>query len=544
MRPRVKTALDAARRRLVLSPANLVLALVFAGLVLRIARYVSNPSLWLDEAFLSLNLRNRDFSGIFETLDFQQAAPPLYLLAEKVSVLALGDNEYALRAFPLLCGIAALGLFPRVARHFLGRWSAVSAVGLFVVLGPLIYISVQVKQYSSDVAIAVGLLYAVSRIPASRAIRLPEALGLGLVGAAALWLSYPALFYLVGFGLVLFGVRIARRQWGSLRMLAVPAMLCTASVVPFLFYSLDRVRAVQTSLRGDPTVYARISGSDSDLTWFLHVPGRLVDSAGLHFVHVAAALVLVGFVSLLLRDSDRALLLVSPLLVALVASALDKYPFGGRFSVFYLPALLCLVAEGVGALAIVAGRGVGRFGPRRLATATAGLAGLALVASIGLVPVRDAAANLVAPPDREEIKPLLETMQRDWREGDAVYVYFAAQYAFRYYAECETCGVVDRTGGARELWARVQPVEGPGWFAPALVSRPPKLVVAMQTGNHVAELEPLRGQARVWALFSHLSGRHVPIERTIVSRLNALGTQVSKTETKEAALYLYDLRGG
>ena len=158
--------------------------------------------------------------------------------------------------------------------------------------------------------------------------------------------------------------------------------------------------------------------------------------------------------------------------------------------------------------------------------------------------MRVAAANLVAPPDREEIKPLLETMQRDWREGDAVYVYFAAQYAFRYYAECETCGVADRTGSARELWARVQPVEGREWFAPALVSRPPKLVVSMSTGDHVAELDPLRGQARVWALFSHVGGRHAAIKRTIVSRLNALGTEVSKAETKDAVLYLYDLRGG
>ena len=212
-RPGVRTALNAVRRRPALSPANVVLALVFVGLILRVARYASNPSLWLDEAFLSLNLLNRDLSGIFGTLDFNQAAPPLYLLAEKSSVLAFGDSEYALRAFPLLAGIVALGLFPSVARHFLGRWPAVLAVGLFAVLEPLIYVSAQVKQYSSDVAIAVVLLYAVSRIPTSRSIRLREAVLLGLVGAVALWFSYPAIFYVAGFGLVLFGVRIARRQW-------------------------------------------------------------------------------------------------------------------------------------------------------------------------------------------------------------------------------------------------------------------------------------------------------------------------------------------
>ena len=540
-RPGVRTALAAVRRRPALSPENVVLALVFVGLVLRVARYASNPSLWLDEAFLSLNLLNRDLSGILGTLDFNQAAPPLYLLAEKGSVLAFGESEYALRAFPLLAGIVALGLFPSVARHFLDRWPAVLAVGLFAVLEPLIYVSAQVKQYSSDVAIAVVLLFAVSRIPTSRAILLREAVLLGLVGAVAIWFSYPAIFYVAGFGLVLFGVRIARRQWRSLGMLAVSAALCTASVVPFLLYSLDRVRGVQTGLRASPTAYAPISRSDADLEWFVHAPGRLLgDSAGLDSHHLAALLVLVGFVSLLRRAPELALLLGCPLLVAVVASALDKYPFGGRFSIFYVPALLCLVAEGVGALAVFTANAARRFRVRQVTPAVAGGASLALVAAIGLFPSLNAITNLVSPSGREETKALIETMQHGWKKGDAVYVFYPSQYAFRYYAECGACGVADRTGSARELWMRVRPMQGREWFAPALESRPPKLVVGRLRGDPVAQLDRLRGQARVWALFSHYSGR----VRIILSRLDTLGTRVSKLETTGATLYLYDLRGG
>jgi dolichyl-phosphate-mannose-protein mannosyltransferase len=538
MRRRLEAAFDAARAT-PLPPTNVTLALISIGLIFRIANFASNPALWLDEAFLALNLRDRDLSGILGTLDFNQAAPPLYLLAEKGSVLAFGDSEYALRAFPLLAGIVALGLFPSVARHFLGRWPAVLAVGLFVVLGPLIYVSAQVKQYSSDVAIAVVLLYAVSRIPTSRSIELREAVMLGLVGAVALWFSYPAIFYVSGFGLVLFGVRIARRQWRSVGMLAVSAAICTASVVPFLLYSLDRVRDLQTGLRGSPTAYAPISGSGADLGWFVHAPGRLLgESAGLDSHHLAALLVLVGFVSLLRRDPELALLLGSPLLVAVVASALDKYPFGGRFSIFYVPALLCLVAEGVGALVIFTAQAARRFRLRQLTPAMAGGAALALIAAIGLVPARNAVTNLVSPSGREETKALIETMQHGWKKGDAVYIFYPTQYAFRYYAECGACGVADRTGRARELWVRVRPMQGREWFAPALESRPPKLVVGRLRGDPVAQLDRFRGQPRVWALFSHFSGR----VSVILSRLDALGTRVSKLETTGATLYLYDLR--
>ncbi len=299
------------------------------------------------------------------------------------------------------------------------------------------------------------------------------------------------------------------------------------------------MRGVQTGLRASPTAYAPVSGSGADLEWFVHAPGRLLgDSAGLDSHQLAALVVLVGFVSLLRRAPELALLLGSPLLVAVVASALDKYPFGGRFSIFYVPALLCLVAEGVGALAIFTKSAARRFRVQQMGPVIAGGVSLALVAAIGLFPSRNAITHLVSPSGREETKALIETMQHGWRKGDAVYVFYAAQYAFRYYAECGACGVADRTGSARELWMRVRPRQGSEWFAPALESRPPKLVVGQLRDDPVAQLDRLRGQARVWALFSHHSGR----VRIILSRLDALGTRVSKFETTGATLYLYDLR--
>ena len=92
------------------------------GAALRAVEYFSNPALYVDEGAIALNIINRTFGGFFQTLDFNQAAPPGFLVLEKLAVLALGDSEYALRLIPFLFSIAALLLFRAAARRVLAAW--------------------------------------------------------------------------------------------------------------------------------------------------------------------------------------------------------------------------------------------------------------------------------------------------------------------------------------------------------------------------------------------------------------------------------------
>src|SRR5512135_269137 len=73
-----------------------------AGVLFRVIPYAERPSLSLDEARVALNIAGRSFMGLLRPLDYDQAAPPLFLWAEKIAVLLGGPNEYALRALPLL----------------------------------------------------------------------------------------------------------------------------------------------------------------------------------------------------------------------------------------------------------------------------------------------------------------------------------------------------------------------------------------------------------------------------------------------------------
>ena len=136
------------------------IALLVAGAALRIWQYLSNNSLWLDEAALARNIVDRAPRHLLQPLDYAQVAPAGFLLIEKAVVSLLGNTEWGLRLFPLLCGLAALLIFRRLAARVLPAWWAVYATGLFALATPLVYFSSQVKQSSSDAAATVVVLTA------------------------------------------------------------------------------------------------------------------------------------------------------------------------------------------------------------------------------------------------------------------------------------------------------------------------------------------------------------------------------------------------
>src|SRR5262245_65978294 len=84
--------------------------LIMLGVILRLRQYLVNRSFWADEASLAFNLVTRTFSGLTQPLDYHQGAPIGFLFIEKLAILLLGNNEFAMRLFPLLSGIIAIYL--------------------------------------------------------------------------------------------------------------------------------------------------------------------------------------------------------------------------------------------------------------------------------------------------------------------------------------------------------------------------------------------------------------------------------------------------
>lgn len=96
----------------------LPLIILLFGILIRLVQYISNRSLWADEASIALNVTHRSYLELLQPLEHNQAAPPGFLWMEKLAFQLFGNNEYAFRLFPLIAGIISL-----VAFYQLGQWA-------------------------------------------------------------------------------------------------------------------------------------------------------------------------------------------------------------------------------------------------------------------------------------------------------------------------------------------------------------------------------------------------------------------------------------
>ena len=176
----------------ILGSRRFLASVVAVGIVLRVVRFAANRSLWGDEGALALNVLIKPLSQLLHPLDFLQGAPSGYLIMQKGVTTLLGVDEYSLRLVALVSGIASLVLFALVARRLLEAPAAGLAVFLFAVSERLVYYSSEVKQYSTDTAVATVLLLGAVAV-GRRRVTAPVVAVVILVGSALVWFSHPAL---------------------------------------------------------------------------------------------------------------------------------------------------------------------------------------------------------------------------------------------------------------------------------------------------------------------------------------------------------------
>ena len=449
--------------------------LAAAGAILRLWQYLSNTSLWLDEAALARNIVDRSPQNLFEPLDYAQVAPPGFLLVEKAMVALFGNSEWALRLFPLLCGVLAIAVVWQIARWTLTGWGIAYAVGLLALATPLVYFSSHVKQYSSDVLATLLVLAAVMwlrRDPQN----LRRAIVVAIVGALTVWFSQPAILVLAGCGLALAVSSLMDRRWTSLPGVLVVGVCWGLSAAAAAALALQNVSTADRGYldwywKGGFMPFPPRSASDviwlwERLSWIFgrFVTGLRRTNGGLGYPwsHLFVILTIVGAFALWKRRRDTALIVVMPLAFTIVASALHLYPFSGRVLSFLLPVLLMLTAAG-------ADYALTRW-PRRLQFAWPVL--LALVVGS---PVFATLAAL--PPERaEHLRPVLAAVAERRQPDDDIYVYYGAGQSFMYYAP--RFGL-DR---ARFVLGRCSVTD-------------PRV--------YLRDLDRLRGKSRVWIVATH-----------------------------------------
>ncbi len=125
--------------------------LAAAAIAVDIYQWRAALPLWVDEEAIALNLRDRSIGELAGVLWLGQSAPFGWLVLERTAMSILGTGEAALRAVPLLFGMATLILAVWVGRRWMGRIAAMSFV-LLCWIGPLLaHYRFEVKHYTADI---------------------------------------------------------------------------------------------------------------------------------------------------------------------------------------------------------------------------------------------------------------------------------------------------------------------------------------------------------------------------------------------------------
>ena len=407
----------AARRQSARWAERAAAAVFVVGSAVRIEQFMWRRSLWLDEALVTANIVQRSFGGLLRPLSGQQGAPVGWLWAERAAVIGLGNNEYSLRLVPLAAGIAAIALAWAVARHVLGPWPAALAAAVIALSPSAIRYSVEVKQYSSDLAIGLVVVLLALRAGASRSRS--SVWAWGIAGAVAGWCAHPAVLVLAGTAAALALGAVARGDGERLRLIGQASALWLASfVVDWL--------AVLRGLGHDPFLhlYWKAGFAPRPLApvslglWLARTPARLVhDPGSLPLSWVAAAVIAAGLAATVARRPAEAAVVVLPVLAGVDAAVLGSYPLLGRTALWTLP----VIAVGVAAAIQVAGRARPTLA---VAVAAALLAGPVL--AVGRV-AHD-------PTTWSDMRPLLQAVRPNLRPGDLVWAHSGDTPTAAYYA--------------------------------------------------------------------------------------------------------------
>jgi hypothetical protein len=481
---------------------RLIAPLIALGAALQLLRYCNGRSLWLDESLLALNVAHRSLWGLFDPLDYHQGAPLGFLALQKLATTLVGHSELALRTVPLIAALLSLFLFVRVARLYLQDQAVPIAVALFALSPALIRYSSEAKQYSSDVAVTLLLLWAAGKFASSLPTK-ANILSFSLVGAIAIWFSHPATFVLAGIAVTLLIRAYLEHDREALRRTVLIGATWALSFGICYLVSLRHLRSDQALLdywRNNLPTHPLLSLhnlrwiADSFLQMFSD-PGQLTDFLG-------AAFFIAGCLALVQGNRRLCGLLLAPVAVTLLAAMVGRYPFGGRLLLFLLPLLALVTAQGLVWLA----SNTGRF--RREVT-------IFLSTIVLLQPLLADAHELTHPRRPEDVKPAIRYILEHQHAGDTWFIYHWARYQFWYYSDLYDLHPADVRIG-RDCGTDIV--------------------------CYTTDLDQLRGKNRVWILFSHIwIGDGVEEEEVSVQHLDQIGKRLDKFSRPGVRAYLYDL---
>ncbi|QDT66076.1 glycosyltransferase family 39 protein [Calycomorphotria hydatis] len=333
-----------------------VVIFVALGVFARAVRFFLKFPLWEDECFLCVNFIDASYWQLLtEPLVHHQVAPLLFLWGEHTMVSLFGYSEWSLRLIPFLASIASLLIFPRMVSRICNGWPLLLAVAVFAVAYPGVRYAAEAKQYATDLFASMLLTWFVLEWAVSKNSR--WLWGFALWAPIAVLLSFPAVF--VAGGLCAAVTYSWLKDRSDFRSTVLPWSI--GSALMLASFALNYFTVIQT--QGDAEnnfMSAYWSNALPPVTTPWNLPAWLIlthsgdflawpvgDNRGGSSLTFLACLI--GCYALFRRQQRLELvILLAPLLVHMLAAALQKYPYGGhvKFSMPHGPTLCLLFGLG------------------------------------------------------------------------------------------------------------------------------------------------------------------------------------------------------
>lgn len=442
------------------------------GAILRTLMYLSDRCLWIDECMLALNIATRSWSGLLEPLEWNQGAPLGYLLLVKGITQWAGISEGSLRSVSFLCSLASLAGFAVLSWRLLPPWAAVGAIALYSISPGLVSYAGECKQYACDTVVTVGLLLLAERL--QRHGSWHAMLGMALGGMAALWFSHPAAFVLAGIGVSFLIQTVHQKQVRRFLSLALMGLSWMMSFSVLYFLHLRYLAHNDYLQRYWQEHFLPLTGLGTVNWLWDHGLGWCAVTVGSSGALVGGGLAIWGGIVLGRTRREWTILVVGVVGAALVAAAGHRYPLAGRMVLFLTPLLILLMAAGGWSI-------------WRMCTPQASLIAAFLLVTVLLSAASQSFRECRRPSRSEEIRPLLEVVRQQWRNGDKVLVLRSALPAFLFYTH-----------------------ETP--FPPGVVWANSERFIGGQAWE---QWQRLRTSARLWVLASHYRSEEEAVIRTL-----------------------------
>jgi hypothetical protein len=315
---------------------------------------------------------------------------------------------------------------------------------------------------------------------------------------------------LFGVGITSLVISIVSKKTLKITNVLVIYIAWLLSFALFYFSSLREIGSNNDLLKSWGEAFP---SSPLDIIWLLDALGKFfykpLGFASL-FDGIAIFAFVLGCISYYHRRQATLAILLSPLFATFAAAYLQKYPFRGRLVLFLTPFFILLIAEGVDYL----------FRKKNYKLTT--IAGSVILFLLLIQPIVSATSLLVNPFLKEEIKPVISYVKSHQQSGDIIYIFQRGRYQFEYYAKKYGYQEGDYIIGVEDL----DNYDG-------------KRVSEEEWQRYKSDLDKLRGNQRVWVVFSHA---HLRQENEMVNAyLEQIGKRIDSFQAPGAFVYLYDL---